>query len=227
MRQEKLAPEEQRLLKKLEQFLAQGMLEKFAPVAQEHPLNLIPFDCPTPHLRAKQPTGAFDTLDMRYLRNSLAVSFGLPNNGLLLLGQPKAEKMFALVEVWQQFITTLDTFIIQPWPLLFDLASWDKSFSSLASWLSEELNQKYKIPKHIGAAWLAQNGLLIMLKGFEKLPVSLRTLCKVAIAEFQMQHHLTRLAISTTLSSFQMSSISATTSGYATQSTTLQSVTIT
>lgn len=190
-----ISHEESLLLQKLERFLRYDMIKKFAPASKSLLLNHLPTTELEAHTRVNRPGNVFDTLDMCYLRNSLATSFGVPNDALLILGKPEARKSFMLVELAQIVVESMETVLVHPTPMVFNLASWARKCQSIVSWIASELHTRYTIPEHISNNWISQNGFVILMKGFDELPKAMRTICKMAIVEFQMAYGLTRLAV--------------------------------
>ena len=107
---------------------------------------------------------------------------------LLILGEPGSGKTTMLLELARDTIARAEKDSNEPIPVVFNLSSWTDSKQSIADWLVEELNTKYRIPKTIALSWIENDMLLLLLDGLDEVALERREKCVEAINEFQREH---------------------------------------
>jgi hypothetical protein len=93
-----------------------------------------------------------------------------------------------LLELARDTIARAEKDSNEPIPAVFNLSSWIDSKQSIADWLVEELNTKYRIPKTIALSWIETDMLLLLLDGLDEVALERREKCVKAINAFQKEH---------------------------------------
>jgi MFS family permease len=65
----------------------------------------------------------------------------------------------------------------------------------MADWIVEELTAKYQIPRRLGRVWLRENGLALLLDGFDEVPDKYRGRCAKEINDFRETHGLSSIVV--------------------------------
>jgi hypothetical protein len=107
---------------------------------------------------------------------------------MLILGEPGSGKTTMLLELTRDTIARAEKDSNEPIPVVFNLSSWTDSKQSIADWLVEELNTKYRIPKKIALSWIENDMLLLLLDGLDEVARERREKCVEAINTFQKEH---------------------------------------
>src|SRR5262249_45327655 len=82
-----------------------------------------------------------------------------------------------------------------PIPVVFSLSSWARRQQPLATWLVDELNKVYDVPRKVAQAWIAGDALLLLLDGLDEVRPEQREACVAAINAFRRQHGTIDLAV--------------------------------
>ncbi len=82
---------------------------------------------------------------------------------LLILGEPGAGKTTTLLQLARNLIGRAEQDVNHLIPVILNLSSWTNPTQPIATWIVDELNTKYQVPKAIGQAWLQQQQLLLLL----------------------------------------------------------------
>jgi hypothetical protein len=117
------------------------------------------------------------------------------DHALLILGEPGSGKTTMLLELARDAIARAQGDPTQPIPAVFNLSSWTDPRQSLAEWVVEELNVKYKVAKKIGRTWVGNDALLLLLDGLDEVKSTHRERCVVAINRFRRAHGLASIVI--------------------------------
>lgn len=115
--------------------------------------------------------------------------------GLLILGKPGAGKTIALLDICQNLIVHAKDNPDTPIPVVFNLASWSSKYSFLESWIIDELFDKYQVPHTIGAEWVKNDSLTLLLDGLDETTNNDRNHCVNAINEFRQKHNNVKLVV--------------------------------
>lgn len=83
-----------------------------------------------------------------------------------------------------------------------NLSSWQKK-QSLEEWIAAELSAKYRVPKSIAGAWLAQNYLVPLLDGLDEVQPANQADCVTAINAFIETHNPSGLVVCSRLMEYQ------------------------
>ena len=104
---------------------------------------------------------------------------------LLLLGEPGAGKTTLLLELARTLLERAEADEHQPLPVVFPLSSWAQKRQPLADWLVEELRTMYQVPRALGKAWIAEQGILPLLDGLDEVAEEARPGCVQAINAYR------------------------------------------
>ena len=107
---------------------------------------------------------------------------------LLILGEPGAGKTTTLLELTHDLIARAKQDVNLLIPVVFNLSSWANKRQTIADWLVEELNSKYKIPEKIGQAWITQQQLLPLMDGLDEVKAEYRDECIAALNIFHQDY---------------------------------------
>jgi eukaryotic-like serine/threonine-protein kinase len=102
---------------------------------------------------------------------------------LLILGEPGAGKTTNLLDLARTLLDRAGDDIKERIPIVVNLSSWKKK-QPLAEWISNELSEKYRVPRKIGRFWLQRGYLLPLLDGLDEVEISMQPDCVAAINAF-------------------------------------------
>ena len=114
---------------------------------------------------------------------------------LLILGAPGAGKTTLLLELARYLLDRAISDEAHPIPVVFNLSSWAQRQQPLATWLVDELNSIYDVPRKVAQAWIADDALLLLLDGLDEVRPEQREACVAAINTFRRQHGTIELAV--------------------------------
>jgi serine/threonine protein kinase len=114
---------------------------------------------------------------------------------LLILGEPGAGKTTLLLELARDLLDRAEQERTHPIPVVFNLSSWTRKRQALATWLTEELETKYKVPRKVGSDWIEANQILPLLDGLDEVDASSRTACMQAINDYHQEHSFVPLVV--------------------------------
>jgi hypothetical protein len=117
------------------------------------------------------------------------------NGELLILGEPGAGKTTLLLELARDLLLRAEQETTHPIPVVFNLSSWTRKRQSLTTWLTEELETKYRVPREVGSDWINTNQILPLLDGLDEVDASSRTACVQAINDYHQTHSLVPLVV--------------------------------
>ena len=103
---------------------------------------------------------------------------------LLILGKPGSGKTTVMLELAQSLLAKARQDVSEPIPILFNLETWANPNQSIPSWVIEELNAVYNIPRKVAKTYLAQKRLLPMLDGLDEVRAGLQANCIRAINQW-------------------------------------------
>jgi WD40 repeat protein len=125
------------------------------------------------------------------------------DRALLILGEPGSGKTITLLQLARDACARAEQDPTQPIPVVFVLSSWAQTKLGLAAWLTEELNTKYQIPEKIGASWIENNDLLLLLDGLDEVAPGQRSACVEAINAFRRDYGLTAMAVCSRIAEYE------------------------
>ena len=112
------------------------------------------------------------------------------DGALLILGEPGSGKTTLLLELARDLLYRAERDEAHPMPVIFNLSSWAVKQSPITTWLVEELNSKYQVPRKMAKAWVANNEILPLLDGFDEVALTARNACLNAINAYRKEHGL-------------------------------------
>jgi DNA polymerase III delta prime subunit len=112
---------------------------------------------------------------------SLGGVFNEIGRSLLILGEPGSGKTTMLLRLAKELIVQFENEPGFPLPVIFNLSSWTRTTNDFPGWLADELSTKYLIPRKIGASWVDQNRILLLLDGLDEVGAERRNACVQAI----------------------------------------------
>ncbi|MEW6495862.1 MAG: NACHT domain-containing protein [Cyanobacteriota bacterium] len=114
---------------------------------------------------------------------------------LLILGEPGSGKTTTLLEITRDLIAQAKSNTSQPIPVVFNLSSWSEQKQAIANWLVQELHTEYKVPKTIGAVWVEDKKLLLLLDGLDEVKAECRESCVQALNQFIQEYRQTEMVV--------------------------------
>jgi predicted NACHT family NTPase len=75
---------------------------------------------------------------------------------LLILGEPGSGKTTTLLDLARTLLQRIRDEIKERVPVILNLSSW-KNKQSIVDWISNELSEKYRVPRKIGNLWLRRD----------------------------------------------------------------------
>jgi serine/threonine protein kinase len=114
---------------------------------------------------------------------------------LLILGESGAGKTTLLLELALGLLERSEREQAHPIPVVFNLSSWTRKRQSLATWLIEEMETKYQVPREVGSDWINADQILPLLDGLDEVDVTSRAVCMQAINEYHQAHSLVPLVV--------------------------------
>lgn len=110
----------------------------------------------------------------------LAEYFEDSNGRLLLLGAPGAGKTTLLLQLALELLNKdMDQI-----PVILNLATWNKTLSTLESWVQKILPLELGISEKIATNLITQNKLILLLDGLDEINIKDRLICLEAIGEY-------------------------------------------
>ena len=182
------------LLKRVDEFWIDGVLDRSAPDACELYLN-----------KESRPDAINDPFEgvVEYATNEReVVGAGKRTSDLyhdlqkrmLILGQPGSGKTTTLLQLTRELIEAANRDPTHPIPVVFNLSTWCES-QSLADWLKQELNEEYFVPTRVAETWLKDFEVILVLDGLDEVRSESRADCLIAINDFLGSTGATGIAV--------------------------------
>lgn len=122
---------------------------------------------------------------------------------LLILGEPGAGKTITLLKIAQRLVARSEQDLSQPIPVVFTLSSWANKRQSIAEWLVEELNNRYKVPTALGKTLIQQEELILLLDGLDEVAEKYRNAFVRALNQFIEEHGVTEIVVSSRVREYE------------------------
>ncbi len=126
---------------------------------------------------------------------SISQVFDDANGELLILGEPGAGKTTLLLQLANSLLLRAERNPSYPMPVVLNLSSWAEKRPPLTTWIIDELNDKYAVPRTLAAAWLASDQMLLLLDGLDEVALPYRSACIAALNLYRQEHNLTSIAV--------------------------------
>lgn len=88
---------------------------------------------------------------------------------LLVTGEPGSGKSTLLLNLVDKILAATGDVTDSAVPVVFNASTWNGEYANLTDWFVDELDQRYDIPKKIGAQLLQTNRLLLFIDGFDEV----------------------------------------------------------
>lgn len=134
---------------------------------------------------------------------SISDVFDDVEHSVLILGQPGSGKTTTLLTLVRELILRVEINPTLPVPVVFHLSSWIGPEQPLDTWLMNELNDKYQIPKKIGKTWLEHQRLVLLLDGLDEVTGENRPACVEAINRFAKEIGLPGMVVCCRLKEYE------------------------
>lgn len=186
----------QRLLAKVRTFWIQGVLEQSLPETARITLGLetLPEAFAQPWELLLQQVKQTPRR-MLCPETSIVEVFHELGGELLILGAPGAGKTMLLLAIAQSLLPLAEQDPWWPMPVVFNLSSWSIRQGSIATWLVDELNERYAVPRRIGQTWVEEDHVLPLLDGLDEVQQEHRAACVEAINTFRGEHGLVGMVV--------------------------------
>ncbi len=183
------------LLDKVREFWVDGVLERGL---QGEPLLELDKD-ERPRAVERDAALALERVDedARPLPPELPIAeyFARRGRALLVLGSPGAGKTTCLLELTRSLLDAAARDPAEPLPVVLNLSTWGASREPLATWVVDQMNELYRIPRSLSRGWLASESLALMLDGLDEVAPARRPACVDAINHLRAEHGLTPVAV--------------------------------
>jgi eukaryotic-like serine/threonine-protein kinase len=184
-----------KMLEKVQVFWIKGVLENSL-----HNALMIELGLETRSVAIEQPwnllTQLSDQTQQRLPDNTKILDvYDQVDRSLLILGDPGAGKTTLLLDLARALLVRATQDLNHPMPVVFNLSSWAKPSSSISSWLIEELQVRYQVPKQLAQQWIEEAKILPLLDGLDEVVAEQREACVQAINQFRSDYWLTDLVV--------------------------------
>ena len=115
---------------------------------------------------------------------------------LLVLGEPGSGKTTTLLDLARTLLNRTEQDLRERVPIVLNLSSWKKKRGLkdlkgkqplsewLTEWMSDQLSEKYRVPRKLARLWLQNHYLLPLLDGLDEVETTLQPDCVAAINAF-------------------------------------------
>ena len=114
---------------------------------------------------------------------------------LLILGETGSDQTKTMLELAKDLLSIAESNVMFPLPVVLDLSSYKGMGQTFVNWLVQELHTRYQIPETLGKKWVKDEQLLLLLNGLNKLHVTHRNACVLALNQFVQKHGTTEVIV--------------------------------
>jgi hypothetical protein len=125
------------------------------------------------------------------------------DRALLMLGAPGAGKTTLLLTLARDLLRRAAQDLEQPIPVVFPLSSWAAQRRPLVTWLVDELQLRYDVPRKLGQAWVDAEQVLPLLDGLDEVRSEYRAAYINTINIFRQDHGLLPLAVCSWITEYE------------------------
>ena len=130
------------------------------------------------------------------VHNSIVKAYDEASAGLLILGAPGAGKSTLLRELACELLSRAEQDPEQPIPVLVNLSSWATKKLPFVTWLVEQLQVVYGLPRYLSQSWIEQDQFLLLLDGLDEVGASAQPTCIEYINAYRKdQYHVVPLVV--------------------------------
>lgn len=114
---------------------------------------------------------------------------------LLILGEATIINTHLLLELTRDLISHATSNNEAPLPVVFKLASWRGGKQPIATWLIQELQKSYRLPKKLSKKLVEEEKLLLLLDGLNEIHTDQQENCIQAINQFIKNYGRTGIVV--------------------------------
>lgn len=114
---------------------------------------------------------------------------------MLILGAAGSGKTTLLLNLAEQLLLRAHTDYNHPIPVIFHLSTWSNHDVSFDTWLVNELENRYQMPKNLSLELIQNHDILLLLDGLDEINVQYQSNCVDAINDYQQKNAWLSIAI--------------------------------
>ncbi|MDQ2844663.1 MAG: NACHT domain-containing protein [Acidobacteriota bacterium] len=134
----------------------------------------------------------------------LLTVFEESGGGLLILGSPGAGKTTLLLELARDLLHKAEREVDFHIPVIFNLSSWKPQKAGLETWLIQQLNDRYDVPRNTAERWVTAEQVLPLLDGLDEVLSEHRHACLEAINTYRARHGLLSLVVASRSADYEV-----------------------